>query len=221
MGFIATPCLAELPKEKFEACKTYPNPSDALNCMESLSQDEIPTAPASKDLAALITDCETKMGPCIFVWSDIEVTFSSNQAWFKVHERFAPGSEAIQWSIACNRDRMTDKKLCTLSPGDYGEGIYINYKGDGRHLRVDTKENAFPLSYQTIRVDKNPASSAPASKLFTVQATDSLIDEMKNGTTVSTRYFDWPEDHSQDAEFQLRGFKSIITLSDAFAKHYR
>jgi hypothetical protein len=66
--------------------------------------------------------------------------------------------------------------------------------------------NTSPGSNVAIRVDDTPAFTGNEKAPFIGVNAQKVIDALKAGTRVTTRYVKWPQNTNVDASFELYGF---------------
>lgn len=118
------------------------------------------------------------------------------------------GSESDRtWLASCRNDAMTDKKLCgirikNLSIYSLGNNSYSLYVGSVRH---------YPNRQTMIRVDGNKAFSTNDNDgAMSESDSKEIIGQIKNGSKVLIRYYEWPNDYSVDAEIDTAVFSQAI-----------
>lgn len=113
----------------------------------------------------------------------------------------------FSWSIDCRVDSMSDRRSCSIKAS--GGELLVYYGTAGQPQEICIIGHDFPGRRGMIRVDKNqPVSTGldgcvPASR---------LLSQLKRGTTVSFRYYEWPYDYSKDAQHTLRGLGKAMEV---------
>ncbi|MBJ6986910.1 hypothetical protein [Devosia sp. MC521] len=114
-----------------------------------------------------------------------------------------------RWSISCGVDAMTDKRDCSFH-NQIG-GLFVHFGQSKTPREVCAFGHDFPGRTAQIRVDNNsPVSTdregcVPASR---------LIGQLKVGSTVVVRYYDWPYDYPRDKSSSLAGFSKTLQVID-------
>lgn len=111
------------------------------------------------------------------------------------------------WRTTCRVDGMDDSHWCALLRGSLAIGIGKS----GRPL-VSIGSEHFPGSKITIRIDKNPPITAMAGNGFSEQQAKEIIDQLKGGETVLTRYVKWPRQSNVDESHVLFEVEPALEL---------
>jgi len=118
------------------------------------------------------------------------------------------GSESDRtWLASCRKDAMTDQNLCglrikNLSIYSLGDNSYSLYVGSVRH---------FPNRQTMIRVDGNKAfSTTDDDGAMSESDSEKIISQIKNGSKVLIRYYEWPNDYPVDAEIDTAVFNEAM-----------
>lgn len=102
-----------------------------------------------------------------------------------------------QWYSSCNKDRFDGSKVCVMSSGDVMVGIINGNYG------VYVGGDHYPNTLSAIKIDNNPTiygfEGHSRSPLV-------VIEQMKKGKVVYTRYKKWPYEYNKDGEVDLSGF---------------
>lgn len=117
------------------------------------------------------------------------------------------------WYVSCSRDRITDEKNCIL--GKY-EMAFIRSSKTGWIFSVSKETKKLNLAaYQYIRIDKSPALKSKT--FFKGQPTLNIIEQMKKGRTVYTRFYEWSDEYEEI--IPLKGFSiAYNTLNIMYSK---
>lgn len=120
----------------------------------------------------------------------------------------APGNNLntsnTNWSVRCDKDAMSEKVSCYAVTRDFG--VFVNTDGTEQILiGVDH----YPGSTVAIRVGSAAPVEAGAKTQFDPQQSKALLDRMKNGTQVVTRYQEWPRKFNKDQAFTLYGVEEV------------
>lgn len=105
------------------------------------------------------------------------------------------------WSIQCKLDKMDDTHWCSLDRGDLRVGIWK----DGTPF-VSVGSSHYPNSMIAVRVDKNKPISASEKTGFTKAQSAEIIEQLKKGSSILTRYQEWPYQRNKDTSIDLFGF---------------
>ncbi|WP_174492711.1 hypothetical protein [Acinetobacter sp. Marseille-Q1623] len=104
-----------------------------------------------------------------------------------------------EWTYSCKRDRFDNSKSCYMSNKDVGI-LLLN----GRYM-VSVGRDHYPNSKASLKIDNN--STLTANKGMFISNANFIIDQMKKGEVVYTRYVEWPYQYkNSDNESKLHGF---------------
>lgn len=106
-------------------------------------------------------------------------------------------SEFNDWYPVCNKDRFNGSKSCTLSK----DTVLIMLK-DGTYA-VSVGKRHYPRSKSAIKIDNNATIYGYEGIL---ESPKKVIEQLKQGKKVFTRYQEWPYQHNRDSEINLTGF---------------
>lgn len=108
-----------------------------------------------------------------------------------------------EWSTACKKDAINDKKSCHLQRED----LWV-WLSQGGRVDVFIGGEHYPGTSATIRVDSKPAIKTPSNNegFFTTAQSKQIVQQLISGNTVVTRYIDWPYRAEKDESFDLSGF---------------
>ena len=118
----------------------------------------------------------------------------------------APGNElksterATNWSVKCDKDVMTEKVSCYAITRSFGIFAYP----DGSEL-IALGVNHYPGSKVAVKVGAAAPVEADSRIQFDSKQSRALLDRMKNGTQIVTRYQEWPHKRNTDQVFTLFG----------------
>ena len=96
---------------------------------------------------------------------------------------------------------MDDTHWCGLEKGHVLIGIW---KDRTPFVRVGHKH--YPNSKIAVRIDKNSPISAPEDKGFTNSQSIAIIEQLKEGKSLLTRYQEWPYERNKDKSIEIFGF---------------
>ena len=111
------------------------------------------------------------------------------------------------WSTQCRFDEMDDTHWCSLNREDLQIGILK----DGTPF-VSVGGSHYPNSNIAVRVDKNKPVTASEKNGFTKDQSAKIIQQMKVGSTIVTRYQKWPYQTNIDTSMQLFGFQQAWAI---------
>ncbi|MCF5868314.1 hypothetical protein [Aeromonas veronii] len=111
------------------------------------------------------------------------------------------------WSTQCQFDEIDDTHWCSLNKEDLQIGIWK----DGTPF-VSVGHSHYPNSNIAIRVDKSKPVTASEKNGFTKDQSAKIIQQMKVGSTIVTRYQKWPYQTNIDTSMQLFGFQQAWTI---------
>lgn len=109
----------------------------------------------------------------------------------------------VHWVVNCESDAITDQRVCTIRR----DGIFIYWSGE---YRIMTTGDIYPLSTMSFRVDSNQAFSANEDRGLSASDSRRLVDQIKSGSEVTTRYKQWPYGTNVDTTFPTTGFAEAI-----------
>lgn len=204
----------------FEECMKLPSPSAAIDCVNAANRKARPTKPidSARPATSIVGDCFKGRGECSFVWAGIEVVIAvdSSTAWFEVPREFEYGKEPTRWHMICEKDRMSDKRLCLLKPMN-APSVLVSYNGASRAISVDDGGAGFPGSIDQVRIDRNAPLSTRNGTAFSGKSAAVLLAQMKRGNVIYSRFRDWPYNHIVDRQTSLEKFSIIVQVADAIA----
>lgn len=87
------------------------------------------------------------------------------------------------WKLRCRISSSEQLRHCVLQKGD----VFIHRYQDGSFM-VDVGINKKPESNILVRIDSNEAVTADTQHGFTVQQTSLILEQMKTGKRMTTRY---------------------------------
>ncbi len=136
-------------------------------------------------------------------YSDGSGTFAGS----KNGEVAAPGNFEMgaDWSVACEKDAMTDKKTCTLNR----KHLYITVNSRGHiSIFIVGSDEQYPGTRVTVRIDSHQAIHSPSGSngSFTNSQSMEILRQLKSSSKVTTRFEGWPYGNNEDTSFNLNGF---------------
>lgn len=197
---------------KLSAARTYtPTAKDV-----AVAECENSSANASPRLRgdAEITSRHFELLGCVTIESghfsggDYSINHTHNSARFFNSPPEHGVGDASYWAVSCEDDAITDQRSCTIRR----DGIFV-YWSDG--YRIMTTGDIYPLSTMHFRVDSNPAFSAAENNGLSVSHSRRLIEQIKNGREVTTRYTEWPYGTNVDTTFPTTGFSEAIEFLES------
>jgi hypothetical protein len=122
------------------------------------------------------------------------------------------------WSVACKKDQITDRKHCYMNMKDLWVFVYAK-----NEAKVVVGNNHFPGSSIAIRIDKGAAvtSSAKEGGSFNLQNSARLIQQLKKSKLVTTRFMKWPNRSWDDESWDLYGFNEAFQYINWAVQHIR
>lgn len=118
------------------------------------------------------------------------------------------------WSVSCKKDPIDDSKYCNMSKADLS--IFLFSKSG---LYVSIGGNNYPGSDVAIRVDTQPATIGNEKAQFSGDKAKQIIDALKSGKQITTRYQKWPQGYDTTSTFDLSGFNEAFQFINwAFGK---
>tara|TARA_B110000238_G_scaffold9522_1_gene9697 strand:+ start:1698 stop:2477 length:780 start_codon:yes stop_codon:yes gene_type:complete len=117
------------------------------------------------------------------------------------------GSSNENWGTGCYKDEMDDTRYCQLSK----EGLAVGIWKDGSSF-ITIGHSHYPGSNVTLRIDKGKPIIKSEEHSFTNAQSDDIINALKSGKTVLTRYQEWPYQRNIDTSVDLYGFIEAWSL---------
>lgn len=109
------------------------------------------------------------------------------------------------WSVRCEADPIHDLRNCFASRGDF-HVFYTKKFG----VNVSVGSSNFPRSLIWVRVDGGKAVSASEADGFGRKASELILNQIKNGSTVVHRYKEWPYDVYKDSVSKFYGTQEVV-----------
>ncbi len=111
------------------------------------------------------------------------------------------------WSVSCKKDPISDKKTCQMKMKD----LWVYVSGNGKTV-VSIGAEHFPNSSVIARIDGGApiTSSSSNDGDFPPNASAKIIDGLKRGQSVTTRYMKWPYRTWVDNSWELYGFNETF-----------
>lgn len=146
----------------------------------------------------------TLMGAKFTVYSDSATVAGSPET------KLSPLNPST-WSLACMRDKMTNRKTCHAHKGELW--IFFPQAG-GAFVSIGTDH--FPGSQSSIRIGARRFDTMNRDGNFNQRA---ILPLLKDGTIVVTRFMKWPHRSWIDDEFKLHGVQATLALGRWMVKH--
>lgn len=119
------------------------------------------------------------------------------------------------WSVECRMDLMEDYRYCFISQNLESNEFYskrsdlsIRYNEGGKVYLWVGSGDRHPGTSQVIRIDGNKPHRARSDEPFVVDA--SLKSELASGSTIRTRWYEWPYEAKRDQELPLTGLGAVL-----------
>ena len=108
------------------------------------------------------------------------------------------------WRVGCNKDIMSDRVSC------YAKILDLTIVITDERLRfVRVGKDHYPGSEVANRAGRYATHVASSGEQYGCSESREILSEMQNGTTVSTRYQEWPRKSFRDQSFELYGFEEV------------
>lgn len=153
------------------------------------------------DLSSIIEINKTETGiingvPYDIYYTDGSGTFGGVEGATKVE------LDQDNWTVACEKDSISDKKSCYIQRHDLWIWLYEN-----GNLKISIGRDYYPSSTIAIRVDSRKPfyTSADNGGFFPSAQTKNIIAQLKSGKKVTTKYVKWPYGSAVDESFGLYG----------------
>lgn len=133
-------------------------------------------------------------------------------------QSFADGSAGVNvgrdvldfgWSIDCRADAMSDRRKCSFFP--HNGGLDVEYGTSTQPKEICVTNHNFPGRRAMIRVDQNAPVTTNTSGCAPI---GSLLTQLKTGSVVTVRRYEWPYDYPQDKSHTLSGFSKAMQVVD-------
>lgn len=114
---------------------------------------------------------------------------------------------AEQVDVSCEKDPITDKKVCLMKM----KNLWVYAFGNGKKV-VSIGHDHYPGSSVVIRIDGGVPITGSASADGNLSAATSakVIERLVRAKTVTTRYMEWPYRAWVDDSWELYGFKEAF-----------
>ena len=122
------------------------------------------------------------------------------------------------WQVSCHKDAISDAKRCEMKKNS----LWVYAHRDGRTI-VSIGDNHYPGSSVTIRIDGDTPISTSATQDgdFSARSSARIIDRLKSGSTITTRYMEWPYRSWVDQSWDLFGFNETLRYIQWAVKRIR
>lgn len=125
------------------------------------------------------------------------------------------GGEASAWSIGCKVDAMSDNKSCNMSNGSLF--IYRDKTG----WSVFVSGDHFPGTGSMIRINGGkPITTSDDDGMFSHAASARIVEQLKNGAEVATRYTNWPYNTYTDGTVNTEAVETAFAYLDLIYKKF-
>ena len=118
------------------------------------------------------------------------------------------------WHLLCEADFVDDSRSCRIGfnfesgkPGDFWTNVV---RANNVYIQV-VGGSAYPGSKMILRVDSNSAHQSKEDTPFV--AGPELLSELRSGSILRTRWYDWPYNSEQDKEQPLKGYSEALDLA--------
>ena len=128
--------------------------------------------------------------------ASIEAKYGNNYA-----STYSAQASQPQWKTYCDTDRFDGTKTCFMTYKHIAVGIY-----NGVSI-IFINGNSYPRSKSAFKVDNSPTIYGVEDGIYSASK---LIQQMKRGRTLYTRYYSWPNQSKVDQEIDLIGFTSAF-----------
>ena len=137
-----------------------------------------------------------------FYYTDGSGTFSGNSSNTKNFR-----NKENNWSVACKKDPISDKKTCHMKMNDLWIYVYDNGK-----VVVSIGSEHFPSSSVTVRIDQGTPFTASSTKDgdFPPKTSAKIIEQLKQARSLTTRYMKWPHKSWVDDSWEVYGFNEAF-----------
>ncbi len=116
------------------------------------------------------------------------------------------------WKLRCRTNPSDQLRHCVLQKGD----LSIHRYRDGSFM-VDVGSNQKPGSNMLVRVDSNEAITADTQDGFTDEQTDLILEQVKTGKTVHTRYENVSNQWQTDSTVNLFAYPQAADIMEIVA----
>lgn len=108
------------------------------------------------------------------------------------------------WATRCVKDAMNDSVRCMATTRD----LTLSVRKDGSYFVVIGSDH-YPGTDVAIRIGKSIPVTASSEVQFRPPKSSQLLEQMRNGVTITTRYQEWPYKEYRDSTFELYGFDEV------------
>ena len=191
----------------------------ALAPFAALAQQAAP-APAEAPFAEILAACKAGAADrCTGSWRGLDYSIWHDLTSVSF---VTPGSKT-RWTASCEVDKIEDTISCTLLNGTEGESPYLmllwGTEWKGASVAVSSLgADDYPGSRDALRVDKGPVHSIGEDDVFGGAAAAAIIRELRAGTLLRLRFYDWPYNLPHDAEVPLDGMSAVLDAALAVVR---
>ncbi|HBC0018022.1 TPA: hypothetical protein JG871_003941 [Enterobacter hormaechei subsp. xiangfangensis] len=120
------------------------------------------------------------------------------------------------WSIGCKIDPMNDTKSCNMSNGD----LFIWRDKSGWSVFVSGGDH-YPGTSSSIRINGGkPFTTGDNDGMFSHAVSARIVDQLKGGAEVLTRYTDWPYNSYKDGTVDTTNVEAALNYLDLIYKNF-
>jgi hypothetical protein len=122
------------------------------------------------------------------------------------------------WHVSCRKDPINDSKSCSINRRDLWVYVYPS-----KPSIISVGSNHFPGSTVTVRIDGSEPLSASANNdgNYNSGTSSRIIERLKQGEEITTRYMEWPYQSWMDRTWNLQGFSEAYAYSRWAVQHMR
>lgn len=118
------------------------------------------------------------------------------------------------WHVGIDVDLIEDTHRARLRRGDL---VIVRTSGGRTFVRVGHKH--FPRSPMVVRIDDHAPIRAREDRGFTPEQVERILEQLRTGEVVTTRYMQWPYERYRDDRWTIFGFQEALTISDWLVEH--
>lgn len=116
------------------------------------------------------------------------------------------------WHVSCKVDQMLGEKMCYAMQMTAG-GIVVGASDRGNWiLRVPGGDKVYPGTPQLIRIDSRELFIGNGR----FKELKRIVEQMKTGNTLRTRWYGWPDKYEVNGTFSLSGFNDSLKYFDTY-----
>ena len=122
---------------------------------------------------------------------------------------FAASDKELPWVVSCGVDSITDKRSSFVRKG----ALSILSSELGSFVSVQGA--AFPGENMDIRVDQNHGFVLAGGQPLKSSSAENLMAQIRKGSTVATRFVEWPTRRIVDGVVDVTGFAQAVSYSES------